>query len=169
MRDLNPDQLAQASREQLTDHIAQLQQDRADLLAALDETRAQLHAIGGMRIIHHHGRQLRVITAAHHDRLCRARVGTPQGSTPDVVHCAACGLCYPPPPTTTKPPEVIVDSSEYREWERQQREQHDRSTAANIRKHRENGTLGNVVAKQDPKTRKRIHDLDRRHNAGGPR
>lgn len=62
-----------------------------------------------------------------------------------------------------------MGSSEYREWERQQREQHDRSTAANIRRHRENGTLGNVVAKQDPKTRKRIHDLDRRYNGGDAR
>ncbi len=59
--------------------------------------------------------------------------------------------------------------SEYREWERKQREEHDRSTAADIQTHRENGALGDVLASRDPKTRKRIHDLDRRHNGGDAR
>ena len=76
--------------------VAGLDRQYGDLIAILEETRAQLHAIGGMHLIEHEGQQLRVITVALHDRLCNVRVATPQGTTPEVLGCAACGFCYPP-------------------------------------------------------------------------
>ena len=59
-----------------------------------------------------------------------------------------------------------MNREEYEEWARQMREEHDRSTAESIRKARKSGVLGNILAKQRPSTRKRIHDLDRRYNGG---
>lgn len=44
-------------------------------------------------------------------------------------------------------------------------EKHDRSTAANIKKARKTGVLGDIVSTQPPQVRRRIHDLDRRYNA----
>lgn len=60
--------------------------------------RAELDAIGTMRVIEHEGSRLRVITRALHDRLCRARIATPQEEIdPNILHCAFCGFCYPRP------------------------------------------------------------------------
>jgi hypothetical protein len=71
------------------DEIRQLRTENTQLHAELD-------AIGGMRIVEHNGSRLRVITRALHNRLCRARVATPQEDIdPDILHCAFCGLCYP--------------------------------------------------------------------------
>lgn len=41
------------------------------------------------------GFTLRVIPRALHDVLCTWRVATPQGTEPEVLGCAGCGLCYP--------------------------------------------------------------------------
>lgn len=47
--------------------------------------------------IEHEGRTLRVIPIQAHDEQCRVRVATPQGTTPEVLHCAGCGFCYQHP------------------------------------------------------------------------
>jgi hypothetical protein len=66
------------------------------LHAEVQRLRAELDAIGGMRVIEHSSGRLRVITRALHDRLCRARIATPQEEIdPNILHCAFCGFCYP--------------------------------------------------------------------------
>lgn len=47
--------------------------------------------------IEHEGRTLRVIPIQAHDAQCKVRVATPQGTTPEVLYCAACGFCYQHP------------------------------------------------------------------------
>lgn len=50
----------------------------------------------GLRRIEHDGRLLKVVTRDVHDRRCISRVATLQeGTDPEVLHCAACGFCYP--------------------------------------------------------------------------
>lgn len=75
-------------RADVDDEIRALREDVARM-------RAELDAIGGMRVIEHEGHRLRVITSALHDRLCTWRVATPQGTEPEVLACAGCGFCYP--------------------------------------------------------------------------
>lgn len=66
------------------------------LHAEIARLRAEMDAIGGLRLVEHEGYTLKVITVALHDRLCRARVATPQeGTDSEVSHCAFCGFCYP--------------------------------------------------------------------------
>jgi hypothetical protein len=72
------------------------------LLAEVERLRAELDAIGGMQVIEHEGIRMPVITSALHDRLCKWRVATPQGTEPEVLGCAGCGFCYPPV-TVTRP------------------------------------------------------------------
>ncbi len=58
------------------------------------------------QIIEHDGVQLRVIPMDQHDRRCEVRVASPQGTTPEVLHCHFCGFCYPKPaaaPATSQP------------------------------------------------------------------
>ncbi len=61
----------------------------------LTRARAELDAVGEMRVIEHQNGRLRVITQALHNRLCRARIATPQEEIdPNILHCAFCGFCY---------------------------------------------------------------------------
>lgn len=47
-------------------------------------------------VLLHDDRQLRVISVTLHDALCSVRVASPQGTTPEVLHCHFCSFCYPP-------------------------------------------------------------------------
>lgn len=89
--------LAIAGAKDRFDHAeASHDPDVLALIRAAEALRAELDAIGGMRFVEHDGYTLKVITVALHDRLCRARVATPQeGTDPEVSHCAFCGFSYP--------------------------------------------------------------------------
>jgi hypothetical protein len=80
----------------------------AEQARELEEARRELgllrmHACGGeganvdpeVQILEHQGLLLRVIPMDQHDRRCRVRVASAQGTTPEVLHCAFCGFCYP--------------------------------------------------------------------------
>ncbi len=70
------------------DEVRQIQAEVARL-------RAELDAIGGLRFVEHEGCTLKVITVALHDRLCPARIASPQeGTDPELLHCACCGFCH---------------------------------------------------------------------------
>jgi hypothetical protein len=65
------------------------------LIRAAETMRTELGSLGSLRIVEHNGSRLQVVTRALHDRLCIARIATPQeGTDPEVSHCAFCGLCY---------------------------------------------------------------------------
>lgn len=94
-------------REELARQAATVEDLTATLAmrtSQLRDAQQQLDAIGCMHTVHHDGIRLRVITRALHDRLCKTRVGTPQGTTPEVLGCARCGFCYPHVPATNDEP-----------------------------------------------------------------
>lgn len=60
-----------------------------------------------MDYVEHEGHRLRVIPVVLHNSLCKWRVATPQGTTPEVLGCAGCGFCYPRASDTAPNPSAV--------------------------------------------------------------
>jgi hypothetical protein len=64
----------------------------------LDEAATvRLHPMTDHDELEHEGNRLRVVSVEQHDARCSVRVASPQGTTPEVLHCHFCGLAYPVP------------------------------------------------------------------------
>ena len=72
--------------------------DRAALASELhayaDTIAAGTTPVPAMRHDEADGVRLRIVPRVLHDVLCTVRVATPQDTTPVVLGCAGCGLCY---------------------------------------------------------------------------